>query len=315
VESGRALKKRTAVLSVIVTAALTASKLVVGILSGSLSILAEALHSFLDFIAASVAYTSVRKSAEPADAGHHYGHTKFEALGAFIEGILIFLPYLLVLIYAVKNFGAVKINEEFLGWGIALMAVSVVANLAVGLRLSGVGAQTNSLALKGDALHLMSDAATSIAVLLALLLVKVTGVSYYDPAITILVSVYIIVLAFILMFRSGQQLADAAPREESEIRKEVEEILSGFPGFIFEAHNFRCRGQRPDYFIDFHLVCCRYLTLEETHDYCDRIEDAIRGKFPGSDITIHTEPCDEHESCPGPEGRKECKLGHAKTRT
>ena len=290
-------KRRTAALSIFVTGTLTLLKLAVGILTHSLAVISEALHSLLDVIAASIAYFSIRKSGEPADGVHHYGHSKFEPFGAFIEGLLIFIPYVFVLIYAIRTLTTATVKEEYLIWAIVLMAVSIAANFATSNRLFKVAAETHSIALKGDALHLFSDGVTSAAILVALVLIKVTGLHILDPIFAILVSVYIIYVSIQLLHKAGSQLLDAAPKEESEILARIREMLREFPEDVVGLHDFRIRGHKPSYFLDFHLVACRHLTLQQGHDLCDELEDKIGNEYPGSDITIHLEPCGV-DGCP-----------------
>ncbi len=290
-------KRGAAAMSIAVTGTLTVLKLVVGVLTSSLAVISEALHSLLDVIAASIAYFSIKKSGQPADDVHHYGHAKFEPFGAFLEGLLIFVPYMFVLYYAIKTLTTAEVREEYLGWAIILMAVSIVANFAAAHRLDKVAKETHSIALRGDSLHLFSDGITSAAILLALVLIKVTGLHILDPIFAIAVSVYIIYVSFILLRRSSAQLLDAAPKEEAEILTRIREMLRDFPEDIVGVHDFRIRGHKPSYFLDFHLVACRHLTLQQGHDLCDKLEESIRKEYPGCDITIHLEPCGV-DGCP-----------------
>lgn len=294
-EQTHRLKQRTAGMSIAVTTTLTVTKIVVGILTGSIAIISEGLHSLMDMIAAMIAYYSIKKGGEPADEVHHYGHTKFEAMGAFIEGLIILIPYVFILYYAIRHLHTTSVNEAMLGWGILLMALSVAANLAASARLNYVAKMTDSLALRGDALHLFSDGITSAAVLVALWLIKAFGYVILDPIFAIAVSIYIIYVSIILLKRSGAQLLDAAPAEEGEIQKRISEIVSEFPDEVINFHNFRCRGLKPTYFIDFHLLCCRHLSIKESHDLCDRLEERIKLAFPQCDLTVHIEPCEDQE--------------------
>ncbi len=295
------LKQSTAKISVVVTTSLAVSKLVIGIMTGSLAIISEALHSGMDMVAALVAFYSIRKSGEPADKEHHYGHMKFESMGAFIEGLIIFVPYIFVLVYAAKDLFKAEVNENMLGWGIGLMAVSVIANLLTAARLTKVAKLTHSIALKGDALHLYADGITSLALLVALAIIKYTGLAILDPLFAIGVSVYVIYISLVLLKRSGAQLLDAAPAEENDIRNQIEKIVRDLPDEVISIHKFRCRGTRPQYFFDFHLICCRYMTLDESHRLCDKLEDNIKRDFSQADITIHVEPC-EDRSCSASRG-------------
>jgi cation diffusion facilitator family transporter len=305
-EKAARLKQSTAKISIVVTTSLTLSKLVIGILTGSLAIISEALHSAMDMIAALVAFYSIKKSSEPADRDHHYGHIKFESMGAFIEGLIIFVPYIFVLVYAVKDLYKAEVNKDMLGWGMVLMAGSVAANLITAARLTKVAKLTHSIALKGDALHLYSDGITSLALLIALAFIRIfintfEKIVILDPLFAIVVSIYIIYISLVLLKRAGAQLLDAAPPEESEIRDQINRIIHELPGEIINIHGFRCRGTKQHYFLDFHLTNCKHMTIEESHMLCDKIEERIKQSFPQSDITIHVEPC-EDKSCTASRG-------------
>jgi len=155
-------KQRAAALSVISNSALILLKLVAGIVTGSVAILTEAVHSGVDLIASLVAFYSVRKAGEPADASHRYGHEKIENLSAAIEGILILLGSAVIVFEAIRRLLG---NGELhaIGFGIAVVAISTVVNLIVSSIIARKGRETDSPALEGDAAHLRTDAWTSAA--------------------------------------------------------------------------------------------------------------------------------------------------------
>jgi cation diffusion facilitator family transporter len=286
-------KQKAATMSIVVTTSLTLSKLVIGVMTGSIAIISEALHSMMDMVAALVAFFSIKLGGEPADRKHHYGHTKFEVMGAFIEGIIIFIPYIFVLYYAVRNIFNAKLNTEMLGWGMVLMAISTVANFACSAFLTRVARATHSIALRGDSLHLFADGMTSAALLIALYVIKLTGLEILDPLFAIGVSIYIIYVSLILLMRASVQLVDAAPPEDADILERINATVKDLPDRAMSVHSFRCRGTRPSYFIDFHLECCRFLTIDESHELCDELEARIKSEFPQSDVTVHVEPCED----------------------
>ena len=286
-------KQKAARMSIVVTTSLTLSKLVIGVMTGSIAIISEALHSMMDMVAALVAFFSIKLGGEPADRTHHYGHTKFEVMGAFIEGIIIFIPYTFVLYYSVRNIFNSKLNTEMLGWGILLMGISVAANLIGSAYLSRVARETNSIALRGDSLHLFADGITSAAIFVGLCAIKLTGLEILDPLFAIGVSIYIIYVSLILLMRASAQLVDAAPPEEADILERINAAIKDLPDRAMSVHGFRCRGTRPTYFIDFHLECCRFLTIDESHELCDELEARIKTEFPLSDVTVHVEPCED----------------------
>ena len=167
-------KSGAAALSIVSNSVLIALKLAAGAITGSIAILTEALHSMIDLVASVVAYFSVRKADEPADAEHPYGHEKVENLAAAIEAMLI-LVGAGVIIYEATHQLVTGPSVERLGIGIAVMGFSVIANLGVSRVLSRQAKATESQALEGDAAHLRTDALTSAGVLIGLTLAQVTG--------------------------------------------------------------------------------------------------------------------------------------------
>src|SRR5215475_12876670 len=184
-------KSGAAALSIASNAVLIAIKLAAGAITGSIAIVTEAVHSLIDLIASVVAFVSVRKADEPADAEHPYGHQKVESLAATIEGMLI-LVGAAVIVYEATHRLVVGATVETLGVGIAVMGFSVLANLAVSTVLSRQARLHDSPALEGDAAHLRTDAMTSAGVLLGLVVVKVTGNAAFDSITALLVAAAIV---------------------------------------------------------------------------------------------------------------------------
>ena len=173
-------KRRAAALSIASNSALILLKLVAGVVTGSVAIVTEAVHSGIDLIASIVAYFSVRKAGEPADESHRYGHEKIEHLAAAIEGMLILVGSGIIVFESVRRL-IVGGTVEHLGFGIAVVAFSAVANLVVSATIGRTARATASPALEGDAAHLRTDAYTSMAVLAGLALVQLTGAEWLDP--------------------------------------------------------------------------------------------------------------------------------------
>src|SRR5690242_13688587 len=186
-------KTGAAGLSIASNATLIALKLAAGAITGSIAILTEALHSLIDLVASVIAFLSVRKADEPADADHPYGHEKVESLAANIEGMLILVGAGIIVFEATHRLVVGSVVDS-LGVGIAVMGFSVIANLGVSTVLSRQAKAHDSAALEGDAAHLRADALTSAGVLFGLLLVQVTGVAAFD-SITALVVAAVIVTA------------------------------------------------------------------------------------------------------------------------
>ncbi len=288
------LKAKTARLSVISNTGLVLMKFAVGFSIGSVSIISEAIHSSMDLIAAIIAYFSVRKSAEPPDAQHEFGHGKFEDISGLIEALLIFAAALLIIREALlKLLGKPSelFKPELLIFGIAVMGISALVNWYVSRRLMKVARQSESIALESDAWHLRTDVYTSLGVFIGLILIHLTGITIFDPLVALGVAVVIMKAAYDLTRRSFSDLIDHSipAADEHRIQEIICEHASSYAGF----HDLRTRRSGPDIFIEFHLVMPGSATVLHSHDLSDHLESDLNVEFPRAAITIHTEPCNE----------------------
>jgi cation diffusion facilitator family transporter len=215
-------KSRAAALSIASNSVLIALKIAAGVITGSIAILTEAIHSAIDLVASLVAFFSVRKADEPADESHPYGHEKVENLAAAIEGMLILVGSGVIAFEAIRRL-LDRAPVKKLGFGIAVIAFSMVANLAVSAFIARRARETDSPALEGDAAHLRTDALTSGGVLIALVLVETTGATWLDPAIALVVAAAIVAAGWRILTRSTRVLVDESlPLAEMDaIREEI----------------------------------------------------------------------------------------------
>ena len=284
------LKARTAALSVVSNTILILLKLLAGAITGSVAILTEAVHSSIDLVASIVAFVSVRKADEPADEGHRYGHAKIENLAAAIEGILILVGSAAIAFEAIRhlvNHGRV----QTVGLGIAVIGASMAVNLVVSFRLSRTARRTGSVALAGDAAHLSTDAITSAAVLVGLILVDLTGAQWIDPAVALAVAVLVVTTGVRLLVQSSRVLVDESlPASEVEVIHAAIEGLSsqGVVGY----HELRTRRAGARRYIDLHLQFRQGTSLEEAHRTAHELQDLIGARLEGADVLIHLEPED-----------------------
>jgi cation diffusion facilitator family transporter len=288
------LKAKTARLSVISNTGLVLMKFVVGFSIGSVSIISEAIHSSMDLIAAVIAYFSVRKSAEPPDAQHEFGHGKFEDISGLIEALLIFAAAGLIIREALlKLLGhpSELFNPELLIFGIAVMGISALVNWYVSRRLMKVARQSESIALESDAWHLRTDVYTSLGVFTGLVLIHLTGITLFDPLVALGVALVIMKAAYDLTRRSFSDLIDHSIPAADEHR--IQEIICEHAGSYAGFHDLRTRRSGPDIFIEFHLVMPGSATVLHSHDLSDHLESDLNVEFPRAVITIHTEPCNE----------------------
>lgn len=283
-------KSRAAALSVASNSALILLKLVAGALTGSVSILTEAMHSGVDLMASLLAFLSVRKADEPADEGHRYGHDKIENLAAAAEGMLILVGSGIIVYQAVRRLAGHG-HIESLGFGIGVVAFSAVVNLLVSARLARAARATESAALEGDAAHLRTDAFTSLGVLAGLVLVQVTGATWVDPAVALLVAVAIVISGARILSRSGRVLVDEAlPEEELEAIRI--ELLDFGPSGVAGYHKLRTRRAGARRYVDLHVQFRSGTTLEGAHATAHALQDAIRRRLGNADVLIHLEPAD-----------------------
>jgi cation diffusion facilitator family transporter len=283
------VKMRAAALSIASNCTLIALKLAAGAITGSVAIITEAMHSSIDLIASIVAFVSVRQADKPADEDHPYGHDKFENLAAAIEALLILVGSGVIVYESVRRLSTSHTEVGSLGVGMAIIAFSVVANVVVSGVLARRGRETDSPALEGDAAHLRTDAATSAAVLVGLALVQLTGQTWLDPVIALLVAVAIVTAGVRLLMRASRVLVDEAlPQEELDA---VRDAVAEFgPRGVCGYHKLRARRAGSRRYVDMHVQFQSGTTLEDAHATAHALQDAIRERLRGADVLIHLEP-------------------------
>jgi cation diffusion facilitator family transporter len=286
----RRARSRAAAVSIASNTLMITLKVIAGILTGSVAILTEALHSAIDLLASFIAFFSVRRAEEPADASHRYGHEKFENAAAAAEGMLILAGSAVIVFAAIRAL----INGpelEHLGIGIVVIGFASAGNLAVSSWLFRRARETESAALAGDAAHLRTDAYTSIGVLVGLALVSVTGAEWLDPVVALIIAAAIVVTGLRIMMGSLRVLVDEAlpDAELHAIRSEIESFAGrGVVGY----HQLRTRRAGARRYVDLHVQFARGTSLEEAHHTAHELQDAITAALQGADVLIHLEPED-----------------------
>lgn len=302
-------------LSIISNSVLIIAKLAVGTVMGSVSIISEAAHSAVDLMAAIIAYFSVRTSGKPADREHPYGHGKIENISGTVEAVLILLAAGWIIYEAVTRFIHPKPLES-VGWGVLVMLFSCGMNLVVSRRLFEVGRRTDSIALKADAWHLMTDVYTSAGVMVGLLVIWIAEnlmpgrhFHWIDPLAAIAVALLIAHTAWELTVQSARDLLDVTlPSKEKSAVTEV--IASRYPD-VHGWHKLTTRKSGSFRFIEFHMLVDPRMTVAESHRITDEIYALIRGRLPNATVTIHVEPCDGRcdeeclRTCMLPEGERD----------
>lgn len=298
-------KSNVAFLSVVSNTSLVILKLVVGGAIGSVSVISEAIHSGVDLLAAVIALLAVTISGKPADENHPFGHGKVENISGTVEALLIFLAAGWIIIEAVEKLRNPKSLDEA-GWGVAVMFISVVANFFVSKKLFKVGKETDSVALQADAWHLRTDIYTSLGVMIGLAFIVVGGwifpdknLQWVDPVVAIGVALLIIRTAYHLTIESARDLMDVgiSEAEVESVRKHIMAFAPTIRGF----HRLRTRKAGANRFVDFHIRVDASMSVDESHRIEDMITCSIKQHYPGTTVTIHTEPCDcalaEGSSC------------------
>jgi len=281
-------KKRSAALySVICNSALIVLKFIVGFITGSISIIAEAIHSIVDLLASFIAYVAIKYSSYPPDEKHPYGHGKIENIAGAIEAILIFVAAGYIAYESILKI--IKGSKlEALEYGIAVMFISVVVNILISWYLLKIARKTYSIALEADAVHHLTDVYTSLGVFAGLFVVKLTGYNILDPIIAIGVSLFIVRTAYLITKKSVFDLVDyTIPDEEAE---KIRKLLNEHQDKFISYHKFRSRKSGNERHIDLHLVMSKGISLDDAHDFCTHLEKDIEEILPGSIVTIHVEP-------------------------
>jgi cation diffusion facilitator family transporter len=286
-------KNRAALKSVVAALFLTGLKIVVGLASGSLGILAEAAHSGLDCAAAIGTLIAVRFAARPADPDHAYGHGKVENLSALAETLLLLVTCGWIVAESVKRLAASEARVDASVWTFAVMTVSIVVDVSRSRMLYGVAARHRSQALEADALHFSADVWSSAVVIFGLAGVKLAqwfpvlhAMQKADAVAALLVAGIVVFISGRLGARTVQSLLDASPAGAAERIKARVEVLDG----VFDCHAVRVRHSGPQYFVDLHITLDRDLPLHTAHELTERVEQAVSEILPEADVTVHPEP-------------------------
>jgi len=270
-------------------------KVVVGWLTGSISIVAQAADSLLDLFAAIITYSAIRIAAKPADAEHQYGHGKAEDIAGVGQGILIFVAGGLIIYSAIGRIiegSGIELAEA----GIAVMAVSIVVSIFLSRHLLRVSRRTGSIALEANARNIATDVYSASAVLVGLAIVRFTGLNIIDPILAIGVAVYILKVAVDTTRKPISGLLDETlpPSQQAAIEGCLRQHSLEVSGY----HALRTRRAGSQSYIDLHLVIASDVSLEQAHRICDQIEVEIQSVLHEASVIIHAEPCNnECEQC------------------
>jgi cation diffusion facilitator family transporter len=289
-------EKRSAAMSSVVAAVfLTSMKIIVGVLTNSLGILAEAAHSALDLVAALVTLFSVRKSDQPPDDSHLYGHGKVENLSALIETLLLLATCVWIIYEAIERlfFRVVEVDASI--WAFVVMAVSIFVDVTRSRILKRAAVKYHSQALEADALHFSTDVWSSSVVILGLIGVRLAEVNLRlaflhraDAVAAMGVAVIVIFISLQLGKRCIDGLMDAAPAGLAESIRQQVELMPG----VAECHQIRVRTSGAHVFVDLHATFPGGHSLEDVHRQTEIIEAVVLQLEPRADVTVHPEPAE-----------------------
>ncbi len=280
--------KGSAKLLLVTVLGLFVLKVVVGMVTGSISIWAQAADSSMDIFAAVIAFLTVGLSAKPADHKHPFGHGKVEDIAAGTQAVLL-LGTAGAIIYAAIRRIILRESIQLTEAGIGVMLVSMVASILLSRHLFRVAHATGSVALEANANNIRGDVYSTAGVMLGLVAVRLTGLNILDPILALAVSLLILRATYNVGRMAFGGLIDVRlPKaEEDKIISCIREHTSQLAGF----HEMRTRKAGNQRFIDRHLMLPKNASVEEAHRMCDHLEKDMKNRLPNSSVTIHVEPC------------------------
>ena len=278
-------KKSIALTSVLAAIFLTSFKLVIGILTGSLGILSEALHSALDLVAAVITYFAVKFSDTPPDEEHNFGHGKIENYSALIETLLLVITCVWIIYEAIRRLVTQEVQIEVTVWSFIVIVTSIVIDYSRSRELYKVAKKHDSQALEADALHFSTDIWSSSVVLIGLI-GAAFNFHYADPIAALIVAMIVLSVSYRLGKRSFDALVDRAPRG---LHERVEEIVKDIIE-VKQFHDIKVRESGPNKFVDLNIHVDKSMTIEQAHEISHMVEEAISGKIKNVKVMVHAEP-------------------------
>jgi cation diffusion facilitator family transporter len=282
--------QRFALLSIAAAIVTIGMKTVAWKLTGSVGLLSDAVESIVNLLAALVAFWALRVAAQPPDAEHPFGHSKAEYLASAFEGIAILGAAIAIAMTAWKRIADPQPLEN-VGLGLAVSVGASVVNGVVAFILLRAGRRLDSITLRSDAHHLITDVWTSGGVLVGILIVKLTGWLILDPIVALAVATNIVFMAAKILLETAQGLLDRtiSPAEQ----KQLDEVLARFRGNGVEVHSVRARQAGPVRFIDMHVLVPGSWSVQHGHDLCEEVERGVKSLFPLASVLTHLEPAED----------------------
>jgi len=265
-------------------------KLAAFFISGSVALLSDALESIVNIIASFMMFISIRISGSPADIDHPYGHQKVENISAFIEGALVIVAALLIAYTAIgRLFNPVTLGSVDIALLVSLAATAANGGLSIYLARSAKA--HGSMALEGDAKHLLSDVFSSIGVVIGLFIAQLTGWTILDPLLALAVAILVFKMGTELVMKAGNGLLDPTAVDE---QAKLEHLLNEHKPEFIDFHNVKTRRIGNKVFAELHLTVNPNITVQKAHDLTKHLEEDLKKEMPEVSLTIHVEPPRAH---------------------
>ena len=279
-------KKGTALTVIIGGLLIFALKLFTWFISGSIALLSDALESIVNIIASIMMYWSISVSEKPPDKSHPYGHQKVENISMSIEGILVLVAAILIARAAINR---ISNPVELVGLDTA-MVLSLVATTGNGVLswiLMKSSKETGSLALEGDAKHLLSDVLSSGGVVVGLFIGQRLNIPILDPLMALAVSILVLKMGAEMILKAGSGLMDEACLETEE---QIKVVMDRHWHRFVDYHDLKTRKSGDKVYAELHLSVNGKMSVQEAHDFTDHLEEDLATEVPNVVITIHVEP-------------------------
>ena len=285
-------KQELAAVAVVGGLVIFAVKLYSYFVSGSVALLSDALESIVNILASLMMLVSVRVSLRPPDESHRYGHQKVENISSFVEGALVLLAGLLIGREAIMRLFK-PVAPMQLGFAVLLSLVATAMNGGLSWVLMRKAKETSSMALEGDAMHLLSDVVSSVGVAVGLLVADRLSMPVLDPVMALVVAALVLRMGVSLLWKSSLGLMDhTCPESE----KRIMEIMNRHRSQFLDFHNLKTRRSGDRVYAELHISVDGELSVQEAHDLMDHLEADMRKEVPDVEITMHVEPPREKTS-------------------
>ncbi|MFW6198762.1 MAG: cation diffusion facilitator family transporter, partial [Acidobacteriota bacterium] len=280
--------------SVLVAVGLFLVKAAAAWVTGSLAIVASGLDSLLDAALSGLNWYSTVRAEEPPDPEHPFGHGKIESLVGGVEGLLLSGVAVAIGVQAVRRLLEPR-QLPSTGWGIAAMLVSAAAAFLLARSIRERGRESESPIVATEQLHYSLDFTSHTGVILALVLQELTGVVYFDPFVSLLIALFVLWQVREIVVETAQDLLD---RELPPVlQQRIVEVLEEHAGELIAYHGLRTRRAGSQKIVSLHLVLCKAIPFETSHQIVDHVEEELARAIPRADVTIHADPCGDY--CPG----------------